>query len=235
MKKIFKTTLALILSIVTAAGTFCTTTTPVLAATPSFGFMASGCTLYGNVYGKESMKINVIINNYSDAYNYKMYSTDADVCSYSNAIIKPSVACISFTLQAGECGTAVINLAIFNKSGKLIQEKKMKVTVTTKGMSVPTSLRRVSATANTAKFNFKNATTTYVTGYKIQVSTKSNFSTTVINKVIGNKNTVNINVSGLKKNTTYYARVAAVSKNGNNNKTYRSGWSNTIKFTTPKL
>ena len=204
----------------------------VSAATPSFGYIASSCTLYGNVKNQDYRAFTVTINNWVNSYKYTISTSNKNVCSYSNLSVN-SKSGVHFTVQSGDVGTAIITLKISNSSGKVIQTKKMTVTVTTKGMLTPNSLRKVSATATSAKFNFKNTSTTYVTGYRIQISTRSDFSSTVVNRIAGNKNTVNINVNGLKKNTTYYARVAATSTNGK--KTYRSGWSNTIKYTTPRI
>ncbi|MCR5836015.1 MAG: fibronectin type III domain-containing protein [Lachnospiraceae bacterium] len=214
------------------AGITVESTKSVAAATPTFGYMASSCTLYGNVKDQDYRSFTVTINNWVNGYKYTISSSNKSVCSYSNLSVN-SKSGVHFTLQSGDVGTSTITLTMCNGNGKVVQTKKMSVTVTTKGMSVPTSLRRVSATATSAKLNFKNSTTTYVTGYRIQVSTRSDFNTTVVNQIVGNKNTVNINVTGLKKNTTYYARVAATSTNGK--KTYRSGWSNTVKFTTPNF
>lgn len=207
-------------------------TKSVAAATPSLGYMASSCTLYGNVKNQDYRAFTVTINNWVNGYKYTISTSNKNVCSYSNLSVN-SKSGVHFTLQSGDVGTSTITLKMSNSAGKVIQTKKMTVKVTTKGMSKPTSLRKVSGTATSVKLNYKNATTTYVTGYRIQVSTRSDFGTTVVNQIVGNKNTVNINVSGLKKNTTYYARVAATSTNGK--KTYRSGWSNTVKFTTPKF
>lgn len=204
----------------------------VEAANPSFGYMASNCTLYGNVKNQDYRTFTVTIKNWVNGYKYSISSSNSSVCKYGKLSIN-SKSGAHFTLYSNNVGTAVITLKMSNSSGKVVQTKKMTVTVTTKGMSTPTSLRRVSNNATSAKVNFRNAITTYITGYRIQVSTKSDFATTTINKIVGNKNTVNITILGLKNRTTYYVRIAAISTNGS--KVYRSGWSNVIKFTTSRF
>ena len=64
--------------------------------------------------------------------------------------------------------------------------------------------------------------TTQVTGYQIQYSTGSSFSSAKI-KAVGKNSTVSTTLTGLKAKTTYYVRVRTY-KIVNGEKVY-SGWS----------
>lgn len=139
----------------------------VAAATPSLGYMPGSCTLYVNVKDQDYRAFTVTVKNWNNGYKYTISTSNKNVCSYSNLSVN-SKSGVHFTLRCGNVGTAVITLNMSNSAGRVIQTKKMTVVATTKGMSTPTSLRRVSATATSAKFNFKNSVTTYVTGVNVK-------------------------------------------------------------------
>lgn len=87
----------------------------------------------------------------------------------------------------------------------------------TPGGSSPTS------TSATVSWGASGTNGTAVTSYRLQVATDAGFTSLVYNSDVSSTSTV---VSGLTRNTTYYARVYANSAASN------SGWSGTGNFTT---
>lgn len=88
---------------------------------------------------------------------------------------------------------------------------------------IPASTKITSTSVGSKKFTVKwNKVSSQVTGYQVQYSTSSSFSSATT-KTVGNYKTTSKTISGLKKGKKYYVRVRTYKKVGDKN--YYSSWS----------
>lgn len=179
------------------------------SANPSFGSAPSKVTLYVNDNNNDSRTINIKVYQWKSGYTYKAFSSNNSVAKVENGSVN-SKSGVLFTIQAKSTGKTQINVQMC-KSGKVVQSKKISVTVSARAQAKPSSLKVVSTTGSSIKISYKLSNRKYVNGYWIQVSTNPRFTSSVKNYKVTSINTTTVTLSGLSSGTRYYVRIASMS------------------------
>ena len=226
-----KRIIAILLSILTVFSVVCFNSihTSAATSTPSFGSTQSSFTLYINDSNNDYRTVNIPVNNWKSGYTYTASSNKTSVVAIERASVNSKTG-VTFNAKAKGLGNAVITVQM-KKSNKVITKKSISITVSSRGLSTPTSLRLVSSTKNSIKVSYSLDNKSYVDGYRFEVSTSSSFPSN--NKkvyVVNSKNQMSTTLNNLNKGTRYYVRIAAISTR--NGCILRSNWSSAIRVIT---
>lgn len=209
-KNTIKKSITSILLIVTIISTFAFGGVQAQAAT--FGTPSnSSVTLYINDSNNDDRIINIPIKSWTQGYTYSAVSNNTKIVKVKNASVNSKTG-ITFTAQAEYPGSTTISVKMKNSSGKILSTINIIVNVTNKAMPTPTSLSVTNVAKDSVSISYKNTNRAYITGYYIEASTTSTFtsSTTKVYKV-NDKNQTAVKLSGLKSGQRYYVRVASIS------------------------
>jgi hypothetical protein len=192
------------------------------ATTKAAGTLSKKCTVCGNISTATIPKIaSVTLTTTSYTYNGSAKKPKVKVTDSKGKEIASKYYTVKYTDNKNS-GKATVQIT-FNTRYKGTVKKTF--TINPKGTSIS------SLTAKSKGFVVKwKAQTTQMTGYQVQYSTSSKFSST--KTLTAGKTKTSLTVSSLKASKVYYVRVRTYKTVGG--KKYYSAWSTAKKVTTKK-